>query len=244
MVLLHVKKLTKILSYRRRHKQHLFSTRIFAITTMPAITRSMTTKLLEKDVTMAPFKLEALITPGVSSAIAKHLSDDEEALKSMFLLINDSRYRHELMIHCEPLKKAHDDRLLEMEQREEALREEKMRLQELEIYKKSMMMSIQHYMDICNLTEGYEYNKLAIFALYEHMCDMVSDMHLLGVNYGMVVHQKLYDLEMELAEDDVEAIDKLYEFEYRLSTYFEWAQQNSYDCQDEYEPLYDSQGEW
>jgi hypothetical protein len=56
------------------------------------------------------FIATALTTPGISSNIGAHLIHDLNDLRSLYLLINDARYREEI----EPLIRAcHRNRILE-----------------------------------------------------------------------------------------------------------------------------------
>ena len=79
---------------------------------MALVTRSMT-EIIQRDCVYASFK-DVLSTPGIAINIAQHLSTNDEDLKSMFRLINDKRYRHELMVLCNPIKKKYEIDLAEV----------------------------------------------------------------------------------------------------------------------------------
>ena len=90
---------------------------------MPVTTRSVTNRLFMEDTLNAPFKIDVLTTPGIASNIAKHLDNNDEDLKSMFLIINNNKYRHELMMYCDNIKKKYQDLLLELERKKQDLLE-------------------------------------------------------------------------------------------------------------------------
>lgn len=217
---------------------------------MPVTTRSVTNRLFMEDTLKAPFKIDVLTTPGIASNIAKHLDNDDEDLKSMFLLINNNNFRHELMMYCGDIKQKYHDRLLELErENQELLEHEKQR--EIERVKmKEIMDNIGQYLKINTLTEGEEYRKLSIFAMYEYFCDVQNDLHLLGAQFASAIYKNFNQIVAEL-EHDVEGTNKLYEFEHRLQDYLEFGfnayydheyyneLNNDYDPYDEYYYDYD-----
>ena len=189
----------------------------------------MTKTRLNDALKAAPFKIDVLTTPGISSCIAKHL--DNKDLKSMFILINDNRYRHELMLYCDDIKQKYNDFLLELErkQKEMLARQQQRELERQK--KKEMMDTIATYLQIHSLTEGDEYTKLSIFASYEYLCDVRDDLYLLGPQFASTVFQNFYHIVSDL-ENDVESTNKLFILESKLEDYLEigfHAHQNIYD---------------
>ena len=207
---------------------------------MHIVTRSMKNKLLKEDTLKAPFKIDVLTTPGISSSIAKHLNNNDEDLKSMFLLINNNRYRHELMLYCDKIKQKYTDHLLELERKQKEMR---VRQQQRELErqkKKEMMDTITTYLQIHSLTEGDEYTKLSIFASYEYLCDIRDDLYLLGPIFASTVFQNFYHIVSDL-ENDVESTNKLFIIESKLEDYLEIGFHAYY--QNIYEQEYENENE-
>lgn len=195
---------------------------------MPAVTRSMTKILFSEDTTKAPFKIDVLTTPGIASNIAKHLGNNHGDLKSMFLLINNNRYRHELMPYCDNIKQQYYEHLLEVERKQKIVF---MRRQQRELEskkKKEMIDTIESYLQIHHLTEGDEYTKLSIFASYEYLYEIRDHLHLLGSKFASTVYQNFYQIVNDL-ENDVESTNKLFELEYKLEDYLETGFNAYYD---------------
>ena len=203
---------------------------------MPVTTRSVTNRLFMEDTLKAPFKIDVLTTPGIASNIAKHLDNNDEDLKSMFLIINNNQYRHELMMYCDNIKKKYHDHLLELERKkQELLEQEKER--EIERAKmKEIMDNIGQYLKISTLTEGDEYRKLSIFAIYEYLCDVQDDLPLLGAQFASAVYKNFNQIVAEL-EEDIEATNKLYDYEHRLQDYLEFGFNVYYDDPEHYNEL-------
>ena len=95
------------------------------------------------------------------------------------------------------------------------------------------MDNIGQYLKISTLTEGDEYRKLSIFAIYEYLCDVQDDLHLLGAQFASAVYKNFNQIVAEL-EDDIEATNKLYDYEHRLQDYLEFGFNVYYDDQEYY----------
>ena len=95
------------------------------------LTRAMVAAIHSKEAyAKAWIKLSVLETPGVVSNIAAYLDPEDPALKGLYLLVNSSRYRHEL----EPLKDQfleRRDRLLQLERSKSFQAEIRFRLYKL-----------------------------------------------------------------------------------------------------------------
>lgn len=187
---------------------------------MPVTTRSMTNRLFMEDTLKAPFKIDVLTTPGISSNIAKHLNNNDEDLKSMFLLINNNHYRHELMLYCDNIKQKYHDHILELERKKQELLEREKLITINHEKKQQMIRNIGQYLKIHILTEGEEYRKISIYAMYEYFCDVQNDLHLLGLKFASSVYKNFIQILNEV-ENDVETTRILLEYQDKLQDYLE-----------------------
>lgn len=187
---------------------------------MPITTRSMTNRLFKEDTLKAPFKIDVLTTPGISSSIAKHLDNNDEDLKSMFLLINNNHYRHELMLYCDNIKQKYHDHILELERKKQELLEREKLITINHEKKQQMIRNIGQYLKIHILTEGEEYRKISIYAMYEYFCDVQNDLHLLGLKFASSVYKNFIQILNEV-ENDVETTRILLEYQDKLQDYLE-----------------------
>lgn len=79
------------------------------------LTRAMVSAIHSKEeYAKAWIKLSVLETPGVASNIAAYLDPEDPAFKGLYLLVNSSRYRHELGPRKDQFL-ARRDRLLQLE---------------------------------------------------------------------------------------------------------------------------------
>lgn len=206
---------------------------------MAPVTRSMTKIIFQRDCVYASFKVDVLSTPGIAINIAQHLSTNDEDLKSMFRLINDKRYRHELMVLCNPIKKKYEINLAEIISKMEVCYIKNQKRIEKELRK-----TIEEYLDAHVLIKEYEESKLSIFTIYEYLCSVSRDLHLLGPKFAITVYQKFYQLMYEF-ESDLEATNKMYEFENRLHEYLQigfntlHTEEEYYNSIDQHEFQYD-----
>ena len=198
---------------------------------MPMTTRSMAKATYTEDCSKASFKKEALTTQGIISNITKYLTSDED-LKSTFMLINDNRYRHEAMFHCAPVKEKYELHMIELERKEQAKRDYKLKLLLETQVKLEIFNTIGEYFQIHSLTEGEEYSKISILAIYEYLSDVKDFLYLLGSKFASVVYQNFNELVHDL-ENDIEATEKLYELEYKLNDYLEFGSNVYYETLNE-----------
>lgn len=197
---------------------------------MPVQTRSITRALFAKDTSMAPLKMDVLTTPGIASQIAKHLHETDDTLVSLFLTVNDDRFREELLPYCSTFQNDWKDMLArkerlrlrcEQEERRRLLKMEEER--QMEAMKKSLLRTINEYIQIVERCEGYEYTKIGCIGMYEFISDHVDDIQLLGKKFGKSVGNNLYGIIENMEEDDEEFFSIMSYYEDKLWDYLEWA---------------------
>ena len=191
---------------------------------MPMTTRSMTTRAMAKaahaeDCLKEGFKREALMTQGIISNITKFFTSDDD-LKSTFMLINDKRYRHEAMYHCASVKEKYELHMIKLEREQQAKREYKLKILVETQVKSEIFKTLGEYLEIHSLTEGEEYLKISVFAIYEYLSDVQDYLHLFGSKFASAVYQNFTALVHDL-ENDIEATEKVNELRNKLSPFLE-----------------------
>lgn len=189
----------------------------------------MTRALHETDLQNVPMKLSVITTAGISSRIAKQLPVDDIALKGLFLLTNDSRMRNELLPVCETIiakwKKTQDQK---REWKELRYRKKMKALESINM-RNEIIRTIQAYIVSNNYADDFESQFANLCDLYEYLYQMQPHgLHFLGKRFARTAHQKLYDFEDTLDDDDTIHRLKLYELENKLWSYFEWGTSDDY----------------
>ena len=179
---------------------------------MPVQTRSITRQLFLKDTSMASFKLDVLKTPGIVSQIAKHLEQTDETLVSLFLTVNDVRFRHEMMPYCQTFKDAHTKVVLMIE-----------KARKMQMIQKHLQTNLMEFINIADLCEGYAHKKIGIIGIYEYLCDNVDDLHLLGKQFGKTIGNKIIDVLNDMEHDDEDFYLLMLSYEETLRSYLIWA---------------------
>ena len=108
----------------------------------------------------APIKINALTTPGVVSQIASHLNPTDNAISSLFMLINSEHYRDEMKPFVENLQHA-------KKHKEE---EEKMMSMLLQLPK-----SLDDFINICSISGIFD-ARIIIIGCFEFLCDVINNL--------------------------------------------------------------------
>lgn len=197
---------------------------------MSVQTRSMTRALFAKDTSMAPLKIDVLKTPGIASQVAKHFDEKDDTLVSLFLTVNDARFREELLPYCRTFQNDWKDMLARKEKlrlrQEEANRKWLLKMEEerrIQAIKKSLLKTMKEYIEIVEGCEGYDYAKIGYIGMYEFISDNIDDLPLLGKKFGKSVGNNLYDLIENMEPDDDEFYSIMSYYEENLWGYLEWA---------------------
>jgi cellulose biosynthesis protein BcsQ len=190
---------------------------------MPIQTRSITRQLFAKDTSMAPLKIDVLTTPGIASQIAKHFDEKDDTLVSLFLTVNDERFRQELLPYCKTFQNNWNDMLLKMEEERRMMLLKMEEERRTEARKKSLLRTIKEYIQVVERCEGYDYVKIGCIGMYEFICDNMEDIPLLGKKFGTSVGNNLYELIQNMEEDDDEFYSIMSYYEEKLWNYLEWA---------------------
>lgn len=192
---------------------------------MPVLTRSRKAILRNKnacdeEARKASLKIAALSVPGVVSQIASKLPKKDRAIKGLFTLVNDARYRHELQPFA-------DEYLAIQEKRreEQRLRRRNKRLVQYRyVLKHKLEKNIRQMTDVIQLCEGYHYKFISINALLLYLVEHKDNLDTIGHSFGIVINTKLTEYverfgEMEMFEER----DKILEHRHSLSDYLTWS---------------------
>lgn len=186
-------------------------------------TRSITRSMIAKDIAIAPLKTDVLKTPGIVSQIAKHFDEDDETLVSLFLTINDERFREELLPYCQSFQNSWSEMIARNEQNHKEWLQKLEQERQIEQIKKCLMRNIKAYMDIVDRCEGYLYKKIAMIGMYEYICDSIEALPHLGKKIGKAVGNNIYRAMDELEDDDEEFYLTMMHYEENLNDYLNWA---------------------
>ena len=108
----------------------------------------------------APIKINALTTPGIISQIASHLKPTDNAISSLFMLINSQHYRDEMKPFVENLQS-------EKKRKEE---EEEMMSMLLQLPK-----NLDDFINICSISGIFD-ARIIIIGCFECLCDVIKNL--------------------------------------------------------------------
>ena len=146
----------------------------------------------------------SITTPGIASNIATHLSPEDCALKGLFVLTNDARYRHELVPFTEPLKKEHERKILE---------------QDLQLFMLNELKPIMANIYSCQ--RGLP-RLVPIKQLYAFLFDNIDSVHLLGKKFGTTMCERHCAFLTELENADMyDEYDELDSYEGSFYTWWD-----------------------
>lgn len=167
-----------------------------------------------------PIQIAVLSVPGIVSQIANKLPKKNRAIKSLFTLVNDARYRHELQPFADEYRAIHEKR-----REEQRLRRRNKRLEQYRyVLRHRLEKNIRQMADVIQLCEGYDYKFVSINALLLYLVEHKDNLVTLGRLFGIVINTKLTEYferfdEMEMFEER----DKILEHRRSLTDYLTWA---------------------
>lgn len=168
----------------------------------------------------ATIKIDVLSTPGVVSQIASKLSKKDRAIKGLFTLVNDARYRHELQPFADEYLAIRETRRMEQRRR----RQKKRLRQYRYVLKHKLEKNIRQMTDVIQLCEGYNYKFIAINALLLYLVEHKENLDTLGHLFGIVINIKLTEYVARFGEMEMfEERDKILEHRNSLSDYLTWS---------------------
>jgi hypothetical protein len=156
--------------------------------------------------------INALLTPGIPSLIASKLDSTDRGISSLFLLLNDVRFRHELQPYIEVLYILNEETKIKARN---------------EIRCKRITRKILKHLRRCASLSTDVQRAHRVIITFFYICNCGDDMYLLGKRLARTMDERLTILyEQSLGNNGVSfLIPYLNEFRTKLNDYFEWGYQ-------------------
>jgi len=141
-------------------------------------------------------------TPGIASHIARYLQSND--IKSLYVLFNNERVRHELYPFCKTM-------ICDFYIKQKRIEVENILTKNIHHYLEHILKAVTH-------NEKLKYT----IKMFEYMCTEKENMYILGKCFGRTVERRLYELIDILDENDEKEYLLTMKIEQELWDYFNW----------------------
>lgn len=161
--------------------------------------------VLTRSMIKATLNTDTLTTPGIATQIVSHLDQNDEAITSLFMLVNNANLRYELQPFV--------DKFADLKKAEYIENKKKEQEKKREMIKTHLLDSINNVMFIHGRRKRQKKAKM-IMDIFEYMCSLGDDMYLVGT------YKLVYDIKASLCKCIRQAIRfEMKEFEIKLKEF-------------------------